>query len=242
MGVFEFQVLDKVGNDRSAEVSLLNTGTPGLFRLVAPTLGVGRYEVIIRPATDLDDAYIWAEDKWGGTYQGTIDPLFFAVLGAGLALLLVLAVVIILLIKSRKHPLTGGLQIYQEIPDASGAGIVQRTTFSRKLPRRNRAAITPSSGLGGWVERVLRVKLARSAPFRRMVVTCPSDEDSKARRARVKIWLSRGTVKEAMVAPQSQPYPLGAGSYLVKTPREEHLIRGLGPPDVDPKKFGEDDR
>lgn len=234
MVVFGARVLDSKKNDRSDEVQITNTGKPGLFRLTSDTLGPGKYDVTIVPATELGRDYTWAADSWTGTVRGTINPLFFALLGSVLVVVGSGTGMLITGIRRRKHPLSGYIEIFQEMPALDG-DTHRKSVLKRYLPiKRNRVVLTASTGLASLIEQLLPVSLSKDAPIKRMLITCPTEADSQAGRARVEIKLKSGGEQTVVLDPSQPPVLLNLDFFIEKGPRKDIISKGRNftePPD-----------
>ena len=204
MAVFAIKVWDQDHNDRSAEFKVTNTGKPGLFRIESDTLGPGTYEVQVLPATTLGDNYMWAADSWSRTFKGRVNPLFYALLAADIGLGGIIALLIWRWIRLRRHPLSGYIRIWQDVAeiteDDTTARTYQKPIYRQDLPRKNRA--------------VLRVS---NPVIKKVIVVCPSDEDSKAGRAKATVKFKSGSPKEYPLDP-GKKVDLGQGFHIEKGP------------------------
>ena len=216
MVVFGVKVLDAQHNVVGARLKLVNTGKPGLFRLESNTLGPGRYEVIVEPATALAQDAVWAESSWTRSFYGDIDRLFFALLAGVLLVVALIVGLVLAVLATRRHPLSGYIEVYQEVPDQAGS--YQVSVLKRQLPRRNRVRMAGSG--------------KESDPLRRITLTCDTEEDSKAGLARARIELKDGNTLAVMLGPAFPATSLGLGFYIAKGPRSESAPGVAGPGDT----------
>lgn len=231
MAVFDIKVLDKDHNDLSDKFSLTNTGKPGLFRLEGAELGAGQYEVTVLPATTLGSDYVWADKSWSRTFQGEINRLFFALLAAAAGAIGLLIMFARGEIKARRHPLSGYIEVFREIPqqvfdgetlDAENA-TYRKTIVKTQLPRdRNKKVIRVGGGGGA----------AGAGALKRIIVTCPSEADSKAGIAHARVEYKSGGESNATLSPEAAPTSLKMGFFIEKGPRKVIDTTDF-PPDFD---------
>ncbi len=215
MAVFGVKVLDAKHSAVGTGLRLLNTGKPGLFRLEDNTLGPGRYEVIVEPATTLARDVVWAEKSWTASFYGDIDLRFFALLGAALVVVASIVILVLAILATHRHPLSGYVEVYQEIPDQAGS--YQVSLLKQQLPKRNRVVMAGSG--------------RENDPIRRIKLTCDSDEDSKEGLARAQIELKDGNALSAVLGPSLPAASLGLGFYIEKGPRSVSAPSATGPAD-----------
>jgi hypothetical protein len=214
MGLFAVTVTDDQAADRSAELLLGNTGKPGLFSAQGKTLGPGKYEVVVKPGSELAREYMWAADEWTATVTGRINMLFLVPVAAAVALLALIAAIVLGSLAVRRHPLSGYIEIYEEVmePAISEDGSprsYKRSAFLAQLPNRNRVVYRS----GSWRQSQSTI------PARYIKVTCPSQDDANAKRAHAVIALKDGGKMDAILSPDSPPFPIGLGYLLEKGPR-----------------------
>jgi len=222
MSIFEIKVLDAEHNDLSAEVELINTGKPGLFRLASNTLGPGEYEITILPATEISRDHVWQvreEEHWSRTLRGRVSPLFFVLIGAVVAAVGSGAGLVRARIRAGRHPLSGYIEVFQEVPALLDETTYRKIVLKRQLPERNRAVITPARGIAGVIERVLPISLS-SGTIKRILVTCPTDADSQAGRARAEVVFKSGEKRSVLLDPAQPAIPLSLGFLVEKGPRK----------------------
>lgn len=214
MNLFDAQVTDEQGADRSSELALGNTGKPGLFEARGVTLGPGQYNLTIKPGSELAREYIWAEEEWQATVTGRINMLFLVPLGIALAVILLIVAIVLRSLAVRRHPLSGYLEVYENVfePQLAEEGeprSYRRPIFREQLPKRNRVMY----GARNW-------RGARNAmPAKWLRVTCPTQADSDAKRAHVTVKLRDNSTLETTVGPDSAPFPISMGYLLEKGPR-----------------------
>lgn len=213
MSVFRVEMLNEKYEDVSSDLKVTNTGKPGLFQIESSSLGRGQYEVQVMPDTELGRGYTWAEESWSKTVHGEIDPLFYALIVGALILVASGTSAAVAFARARRHPLSGYIEVFQEVPDAQGS--YRKTVLKRQLPRWNRIVI-----------RVPRSAPAIGGVVRRFIVSCPTEEDSKAGRARVEARFRSGPNPVAILDPAAPATPLGSGFSIEKGPRS---IGAVGP-------------
>jgi len=219
MAVFDVKVVDAKKNDLSGKLKLVNTGKPGLFRAENNTLGPGRYEVSVIPATTLSKDYVWAEKSWSKVIYGDVNSLFFAVLGMALVVLAVGVTSAARYVQASKHPLSGYIEVFQQMPASDGTTF-RKQFIKEQLPRRNRATITTAKGIAGLLQAIPFMPVKGAGPIGRIIVTCPTEEDSKAGRARVEVRFRDGKRQSALLDPGQAATPLPFGYYIEKGPRK----------------------
>jgi hypothetical protein len=232
MSLFSVQVLDSDKKDVATGLSMNPTGKPGLFRLADNTIGRGIYEVVVLPATELSHNYIWEQKSWSKTVNGGVNLWFFALVAAALALIGSIIALVITWIRARVNPLSGSIQIFKLQPLLDGSSEWHQIVAQRSLPARNRAVITPSSGLLGLIERILPVSFAPGNPIRRVVLTCPDANNSKAGHALAQITLKNGRQITQKVGPDLPAIALEFGYYLAKGPQRGGVGDGIALPDT----------
>ena len=211
MSVFGIKVLDKDSMEIDVDLELVNTGKPGLFRLSSNTLGMAKYQVVVTPSTELGKGYAWAGDRWAQTLHGDINPLFFVVLGAGIIAVGLVTGVALRLRALAVHPLTGYLEVFQEVPDPFDNSMYRKPVFRKQLPRRNRVVLRVPGNI-----------------IRQIKVTCPTPADSKAGRAYVEVRFKSGPPKKVTLDSLTPAMSLGSGFFIEKGPKAS----GLSGPDV----------
>lgn len=226
--LFNLKVLDANKQDQTGNLKLVQTGKPGLYRLSDNKLGTGQYEIIVTPAIELGQGYLWAEDSWSKSVSGDINPLFFGAAGSAALALLLLALLALIEIRSRQHPLSGEIEIYRVKMDADGSAY-NETVYRENLPNKNRAVLTPNGGIEGLLNRILPLPIGSGGEtgVRRIIVTCESDSDSKANRAKAEINTATEGTKSTQLSLQSSPFRISTGYFLVKGPRNEKLDSGI---------------
>ncbi|MBP1464450.1 VWA domain-containing protein [Candidatus Chloroploca sp. M-50] len=209
-------------------VILEGLGRPGLFRLDAANLGRGTYTVIIEPLAPLGEGFVWSNPNWSHSLAGRISPLFFAAVAGGLLLIASVIGMGLGIRRRRRCPLSGFIRIYQDLPTSDG-DTYQKEIYKAQLPGRNKVVLTPSGGLIGWLERLLRMPLGRGRmlPFKLIVVRCRNEDDAKAKRAHLEITLTNGKPLSITLGPDTPPRSLPDGSMLEKGPRSP-IISGVG--------------
>ena len=221
MSVFEIRVLDADHNDRSSEVELINTGKPGLFRLASNTLGPGEYEITILPATEIGRDYVWQvweKEHWSRTLRGRVNPVFFVLAGAIVTVIGSGAGLARARIRAGINPLSGYVEVFQEVP-ALDETTYRKIVLRRQLPKRNRAVITTARGIAGVIERVLPISLS-GGPIKYILVTCSTDADSQADRARAEVVFRNGKKHSVLLDPAQPAIPLSLGFLIEKGPRK----------------------
>lgn len=227
MSLFTVQVLDSNKKDVAAGLPMNPTGKPGLFRLADNKIGTGTYEVVVLPATELSRNYVWEQKSWSKTVNGGINLWFFALLAAALALIGSIVALVIAWMRARVNPLSGYIQIFKLQPLLDGSSEWRQIVMQRSLPARNRAVITPSSGLLGLIEHILPVSFASGNPIRRVILTCPDANNAKAGHALAQITLKNGRQITQKVGPDLPSIALEFGYYLAKGP-QRGSIGGIG--------------
>lgn len=110
--LFQVKVVDPKTKETSTKtpVRLVQTNG-GNFRLDANTLGAGAYEVRVDTSATLNPRYVWETTSWTRTVVGQINPLVFALLGAVVVILLLVALLVMSLARAMRHPLSGSIHI-----------------------------------------------------------------------------------------------------------------------------------
>jgi uncharacterized protein YegL len=195
-------VLDGNRNAVSDQLRLVPAGQPGLFRLDANNLGPGQYDITLATIGELGQNYAWAQPAWTRTLYGDVSRLFFGLLAGAGALAGVIALGAARVAGTMRHPLTGTLALYQEIPvlgpDGELATLQRRYLVKQALPNRNKVTIKPSD----------------TSSIRKLVVTCESDAQSRNKQARVQVVQRTGKTMPVLLSPGLKT-PVG-GYYLVK--------------------------
>jgi hypothetical protein len=195
-------VLDVNRNDVSDQLQLMPAGQPGLFRVNANGLGPGQYDITLATTGELGQNYAWAQAAWTRTLVGDISRSFFMLLAGVGALAGVFALGAARVAGTKRHPLTGNIALYQEIPvlsdDGEMATIQRRYLVKQPLPSRNRVTIKPSD----------------TSAILKLIVTCESDAQSKNKQARVQVVQRSGKTMPVLLSPGLKT-PVG-GYYLVK--------------------------
>jgi len=195
-------VLDGNKNTVGDQLRLVQTGQPGLFRLDTNNLGPGQYDITLATTSELGQNYAWAQPAWTRTLYGDISRLFFGLLAGVGALAGVIALGAARVAGTMRHPLTGTLALYQEIPvlgpDGELATLQRRYLVKQALPNRNKVTIKPSD----------------TSFIRKLVVTCESDAQSRNKQARVQVVQRTGKALPVLLSPGLKT-PVG-GYYLVK--------------------------
>lgn len=195
-------VLDGAKTDVSGQLRLVQTGQPGTFRLEANGLGPGQYDITLATTGALGQNYAWAQPAWTRTAFGDINKLFFGLLAGAGAIVSVIALGAARVAGTLRHPLTGTLALYQEIPvlgsDGEQATLQRRYLVKQALPNRNKVTIRPSD----------------TSSIRKLVVTCESDAQSRNKQARVRVVQRTGKSLPVLLSPGLKT-PVG-GYYLVK--------------------------
>jgi hypothetical protein len=195
-------VLDGNKNDVSGQLRLVQTGQPGLFRLDANSLGPGQYDITLATTAPLGQNYAWAQPAWTRTLYADVSRLFFALLAGVGAVAGVVALGAARFAGTLRHPLTGTLALYQEIPvlgpDGELATLQRRYLVKQALPNRNKVTIWPSD----------------TSSIRKLIVTCESDAQSRNKQARVQVVQRTGKALPVLLSPGLKT-PVG-GYYLVK--------------------------
>jgi hypothetical protein len=194
--------LDGNKNNVSDQLRLVQTGQPGMFRVDANGLGPGQYDITLNTSTPLGQNYAWAQPAWTRTVYGDVNRLFFALLGGIGAIAGVIALGAARFAGTLRHPLTGTLALYQEIPvlgpDGELATLQRRYLVKQVLPNRNKVTIKPSD----------------TSSIRKLIVTCESDAQSRNKQARVKVVQRSGKTMPVLLSPGLKT-PVGS-YYLVK--------------------------
>lgn len=226
--LFNVKVLDANKKDVTGDLKLLQTGKPGLYRLSDNTLAIGQYEIIVMPSVELGQGYLWAEDSWSKTISGDINPLFFGAAGSAILAAILLALLAIIEVRSRQHPLSGEIEIYRVQMNEQDGTSYDVSVYRDNLPNRNRAILTPDGGIVGFLNRILPVPIGKGGEMgvRRIIVTCESESDSKANRARAEISTVSEGKKSATLSPESSPYRVSTGYFLIKGPRPNRVDLG----------------
>jgi hypothetical protein len=195
-------VLDGNRNAVGDQLRLAPAGQPGLFRLDTNNLGPGQYDITLATTGELGQNYAWAQPAWTRTLYGDISQLFFGLLAGIGALAGVIALGAARVAGTMRHPLTGTLALYQEIPvlgpDGELATLQRRYLVKQTLPNRNKVTIKPSD----------------TSSIRKLVVTCESDAQSRNKQARVQVVQRSGKTMPVLLSPGLKT-PVG-GYYLVK--------------------------
>jgi uncharacterized protein YegL len=195
-------VLDANQQDVSSQLQWVPAGQPGLFTVNANGLGPGQYAITLATTGELGQNYAWAQPAWTTTLTGEISRAFFMLLAGAGALAGVFALGAARVAGALRHPLTGNLALYQEIPvlgpDGEMASLQRRYLVKQALPNRNRVTLTPSD----------------TSVIRKLIVTCESDGQSKNKQARVQVVQRSGKTLPVLLSPGLKT-PVG-GYYLVK--------------------------
>lgn len=182
-------------------LKLAETDRPDVFRAIGDTVGPGRYQITMSPATTLQSGFTWAAESWSETLYGDVNPLFYSLMAVGL---IVLGIGVLLLwreMKARQHPLTGYIEVFQEVPDMDNA-TYRKIILRRSLPRRNRVSFRVSSGM-----------------IKRVIVECLTNEDSRKGRTLARVILASGARFEVLLDPSHPATPLQSGYFILKGPR-----------------------
>lgn len=195
-------VTDGNNNDVSGRLQLVPAGQPGVFSVNANGLGPGQYDITLATTGQLGENYAWAQPAWSRTLYGEINKSFFALLAGAGAIAGVIALGAAGVAGTKRHPLTGSIALYQEIPvlsdDGEMATLQRRYLVKQPLPNRNRVTLTPSD----------------TSVIRKLIVTCESDAQSKNKQARVQVVQRSGKTMPVLLSPGLKT-PVG-GYYLVK--------------------------
>jgi hypothetical protein len=214
MNLFSVTVTDTKGVDRSSELQMGNTGKFGLFEAQGRTLGPGTYTVVVRPGSGLAREYIWAADEWAETVTGRISLLSLVPVGAVVALLAAISLLVFSSLAVRRHPLTGYIEVYENklesaISEDGEPRSYKHSVFREQLPKRNRVVYRARF----WH------RSQGTMPAKYIKVACPTPADSDAKRASVVIGMKDGSTLETVLSPDSAPYPIGLGHLIEKGPR-----------------------
>ncbi len=195
-------VLDANQNEVSNQLQLVPAGQPGLFSVNANGLGPGQYDITLATNGELGQNYAWAQAAWTRTLYGDISRSFFMLLAGVGAMAGVIALGAARVAGTMRHPLTGSIALYQEIPvlgpDGEMASLQRRYLVKQALPNRNRITLTPSD----------------TSVIRKLIVTCESEGQSKNKQARVQVVQRSGKTMPVLLSPGLKT-PVG-GYYLVK--------------------------
>jgi hypothetical protein len=166
--------------------------------------------VTVEPASDLGKDFLWADKAWTRQFSGNINLWFFALLAGAIAIIAAFVGTILLLLSARRHPLSGYVEVFQEVPEEAltnegGPSTYRKTVYRQQLPRRNRVTLRPRGG---------------KLPIKWIKVTCPTDDDAKAGRARIEAALTgKGTPLSVTLDPSQPPTSLTMGYFIEKGPR-----------------------
>lgn len=208
-------VLDVTVRDPAGEeipgMGLIQTGTPGLFRLQNNELGIGQHTVIVEPISTPARGFIWEETSWGTQVTGQINPLFYTYLALAILTLVAILLWAIYQMQIRRHPFAGVIEIYAKRADPDGEFAERKEMLDKFYlpPNRNRATWRPQID-----ERKPESKIIKS-----IKITSPSEQMSADGYVKVSIKHRDGSKSEEVTLSPGVPQRPHPSYSIIKDPK-----------------------
>lgn len=211
LGIFDAKTKAPVDG---APVSLIQT-SGGTYRISQNGIGTGNYEIRISTSATPNARFVWEAGVWTFGVVGVVNPWFYALAAALLAIALVAVVIAVSFFRSTRHPLQGDITLLQKRTRLAFDGSSVETYFQVvdkwQLTRRfNRQTL-----IGRFA--------SRRSPLKRLEVSCASANQAKTGACRVLVQARGAPKPTALTLSKGNQSPIQGSDLIIAkdyVPRE----------------------